>query len=60
MIDHIAIWASRHNISFAEFSAMVAVWSGDCDYWNGQAMTRLYAEAIGEKSPMIRKADFRI
>ena len=47
MIDQIAIWTSRHHISFAEYAAMVSVWSSDCDYWSAQPIPRLYAEAIG-------------
>jgi hypothetical protein len=61
VIDHIAIWANRHGISFAEFSAMVAIWSEDREYWAAQPVTRLYTEAIGPRSPLATaKAPFRV
>jgi hypothetical protein len=60
MIERIAIWASHNNVSFAAFSAMVAVWSDDPDYWSSQSLSRLHMEATGGDERIVSPAIFRI
>lgn len=60
MLDQIAIWATRHQVSFEAFQAMVGVWSSDADYWSSQSLARLFSEATGEPQRKISAAPYRV
>lgn len=60
MIVQIAIWTGQHSVNFQTFARMVAIWSDDAEYWSAQPMSRLYAEAIGERCGPTKPAPFRV